>query len=89
MTLTKRFGRTAALVAVLVLLSSAVALAQVAWELTLGEAGGSFWSQAFSSQLVVEFGGEVTVAGGGGFASAPRAPEYDGMLDNGPARLTP
>ena len=89
----KKLGRKAALAAALVvLLSAAVALAQVAWEFTPGEAGGSFWSQAYKGGYVGEAAGEVEVVGTGGEApEAPATPSspYDGLLDDSPARFTP
>ena len=85
----KRVGRKTAVVVVLVLLSAGVGLAEVAWELTPGESGGSFTSQAFKAQYVGEAKGDLGVVGTGDGAPEAGVAPYDELLDNGPVRLTP
>ena len=86
----KGVGRKAAVLVALVLLSAVVALAQVVWELSPGEAGGSFHSQAFKEAMLVgEAEGELEVVGGGAAGPGSRAAAYGALLEKGPARFAP
>ena len=86
----KRVGRkTVVVVTLAVLLGAAVGLAEVAWEFTPGESGGSSYTQAFNAQYIGEVEGELGVAGAGDGAPEAGVAPYDGLLDNGPARFTP
>jgi hypothetical protein len=86
----RKLGRKTVVVVALVALSAVVALTQVALEFTPGESGGNCYTEALKeAEHVGEAEGEFVVLGTGSPALESRVAPYDGLLDNGPARLTP